>query len=122
MALTYVALRATLPSIDAAMEITAMTSTAAFKLTRPSASGEFQIERNIPLPAKRKSPGARAKYPYAGMDVGDSFHVVPAAGKGLDRARAGLHCSANAWALRRGGAWKFTVRVEGNGLRCWRIA
>ena len=99
-----------------------MTSIAAIKPTRPSASGEFQIERNVPLPIKRKSPGARAKYPYAGMDVGDSFHVVPAAGKGLDRARHGLHCSANAWALRRGNNWKFTVRVEGNGLRCWRIA
>lgn len=63
------------------------------------------IEKNIPLPMK---------YPFAQMDVNDSF-AVPASVN-----RSTVNVSAMRFGRKHG--MKFTVRQMPDGtLRCWRI-
>jgi hypothetical protein len=66
------------------------------------------IEKDVPLPASAKW----SKYPFAEMEIGDSF-VVP-------RERHEQLRSASSWAGRRHGR-KFTIRIVGEQVRCWRI-
>lgn len=81
------------------------------------------IDRNTPLPFVRK--GRPCKYPFAELQVGDSF-AVPLAGSIMlgkgDVAVGRISAAAVAYARRYGG--KFTVRTdrENNVARCWRLA
>lgn len=68
----------------------------------------FKIEKNVGLPA-----GARASYPFAQMEVGDSFMAPNVPPKTL-------YQSAFSHSRRHGK--KFVVRAEGAGARCWRVA
>jgi len=64
----------------------------------------MKVESNIPMPSK---------FPFAGMEVGDSF-LVP---EGVLRA------TVTVAALRYGrkNGMKFTVRKVPEGFRCWRV-
>lgn len=70
---------------------------------------EIQIESGVRLP----KPRVVFAYPYAEMDVGDSF-VVP-----VDARRKVLN--ANCKAAKKYG-YKFSARTEGDVIRVWRIA
>jgi hypothetical protein len=82
------------------------------------------IDKNIPAPAGTR--GRPARYPFADMEVGDSF-AVPLAGetwgKGTsDKAVSRLSNASNSFGKRNN--WKFVTRsrkAEGV-VRCWRIA
>lgn len=63
------------------------------------------VEKDIPLPEPRK------KYPYANMDIGDSF-FVPA-------GKMQIVCNANYRASKKLG-FKFIARCEPEGVRVWR--
>lgn len=66
----------------------------------------MKIDKNIPLPAK---------YPFAEMQVGDSF-LVP---EGISRTSIGV--AAKRFGDKHG--MRFTIRLnEKRLLRCWRIA
>ena len=66
----------------------------------------IRVDKNIPLPHR---------YPFAEMDVGDSFEV-PAHVK-----RTAVNVSAKRYGQARG--MKFTVRLTPDRkLRCWRVA
>jgi hypothetical protein len=68
-----------------------------------------EIEKNVPFPTDRLT------YPFADMDVGDSFLV----GKGK---RSSVSSNGALFAKKHPGV-KFAVRkVEGGDYRCWRIA
>ena len=69
----------------------------------------FQIEKSIPTPTTRTG----TKYPFASMDVGDSFYAGP---RDMEGARVSSYAYANRHNV------KFRTGREGDGLRVWRIA
>jgi hypothetical protein len=65
----------------------------------------MSIDKNIPIPVK---------YPFANMQVGDSFAVQP------DVKRQAIAVAAHRYGLKHG--MKFTVRLTTDRtLRCWRV-
>lgn len=70
---------------------------------------EIKIQKNVPIPGKAKK---KSKYPFEKMAVGDSFAapVKP----------AGLYAAARKWVKDNNSKWRFTVRAENEGARCWR--
>jgi hypothetical protein len=70
----------------------------------------FEIERGVPTPDH-----ARRKYPFADMEVGDSFFVPGATPVRLTNA-------ANS--LKQCYGWKrsFSARKVDGGARIWRVA
>lgn len=79
--------------------------------TAPTAS--FAIEHGVPLRPRSGGLGASAKYPFAEMTVGDSF-VGPASLRKRASSAAAAH-------FRKYGR-KFSIRNDGDGFRCWRVA
>jgi hypothetical protein len=76
------------------------------------APDEYKIERGIEIPDRARG---KAKYPFAEMEVGDSFAFPVAT---LEKVRAA--CS---WAgTRSNPKRKFSVRKHGSACRCWRVA
>ena len=74
-------------------------------------NGEIKIEKGIPVSRKGHSS---ARYPFATMEIGDSFFVVEKQTK--------LSSLATGFARRNGGQQKFTTRQVEGGVRVWRIA
>ncbi len=71
------------------------------------------IDKNVPAPA-----GKNLKYPWAEMEVGDSF-AIPNAVTQEQAAKVRGACAA--FAHRTG--TKFSIRKDEAGvLRCWRLA
>lgn len=75
----------------------------------------FEIEKNIPLLPRKLPHGPAAKYPFALMDVGDSF-FVPATPK-VSPAKVQTRLST-----RKIPGAKFATRQVEGGVRVWRIA
>lgn len=71
----------------------------------------FKIDKSVPIPAKRKG---RSKYPFATMEVGDSFLVDAASRIKTVSALAVYKKKAHP-------KQKFTVRRVEDGVRVWRI-
>lgn len=69
----------------------------------------FRIEKNIPAP-----PNRRSKYPFADMEVGDSFMIPGAATSAKIGSSISYRC------IRYGEKYR-TSAVDG-GLRVWRVA
>ena len=63
------------------------------------------IDKNIPVPGL---------YPFAHMQVGDSFLLLPT------MRRATVSVAAQRYGAKHGA--KFTVRKVPEGFRCWRVA
>lgn len=73
----------------------------------------IKIDKGIPIPPRLNNGGRPAAYPFSEMQVGDSFVYS-------GNSKAAI--STTSAASRRLG-FKFTTRVEGDGLvRIWRIA
>ena len=66
-----------------------------------------KIEKKIPIPEYR------SKYPFASMEVGDSFYME------IDPQI--LSSAAWHWSRYKNNESKFKTRKEGKGARCWRI-
>lgn len=71
----------------------------------------YAIEKNIPAPVVSRKRGRHPKYPYAFMEVGDSFYApgIPSLSASLRAAEA-----------RTG--FRFAQAHEDGGTRVWRIA
>lgn len=67
----------------------------------------YAIEKNIPMPV------GRGNYPFASMQVGDSFFVPRMKAQTLSAAACGYQKKLN---------MKYTVRTVDGGVRVWRIA
>jgi hypothetical protein len=74
---------------------------------------EFKIEKGVPLPLPRR-PRRLAKYPFANLQVGDSF-LVPGFSK-----NGQISGSLANWAKAHP-EWRFATRKVEGGLRVWRI-
>ena len=72
----------------------------------------FEIEKHIPIPEHTGS-GARPKYPFADMEVGDSFFAPNMTARSL--------INASQWHANKTGK-KFTCSTVEGGARCWRVA
>jgi len=69
----------------------------------------FKIEKGVPPPKK----GASSKYPFAAMEVNDSFFVPGA-------TPVQLRSAASAFGRRND--QKHSVAKEADGVRVWRIS
>lgn len=74
----------------------------------------FIVEKNIKMPSAKKKKKRAEKYPWARMEVGDSF-FVPNKSTGAMSAAAVL-------AKKRHPTKKFSVRTMTDGVRVWRTA
>ncbi len=74
-----------------------------------------QIEKNVPLPGS--GAGRPSKYPFADMEVGDSFLVA----EGPSSGHLGYNArnAAKNFGVRHG--MKFSVKQTEGGVRIWRI-
>lgn len=69
----------------------------------------IRIEKGIPLP----NTASRSKYPFAAMEVGDCFYAA----QPMAKVRAGVE-----YYRKSNPSFKASIRTEGAGSRCWRIA
>jgi len=74
---------------------------------KTTSTSPIKIDKGVPVPLNR-----RTKYPWADMEVGDSFFVV------TDKI---ANFKRNVYAKNRNGK-EFTARAEGDGCRVWRTA
>ena len=73
----------------------------------------FKIEKGVPLPPSRRG---RTLYPWADMEVGDSFVAGPYSTKFQNNV------TTSAALQRRKHGRSFATRKDGDNLRVWRIA
>lgn len=66
----------------------------------------YKIEKDVPFPED-----STGQYPFADMEVGDSFFAA-------DKTAVQLSNAASHWRKRKG--WKFKTRTEEGGARIWR--
>lgn len=89
-------------------------------------SERIAIDKDVPLPPKRVDLKPRtAKYPFAQMEVGDSFSV-PLTGERRNNGyvSATRLTSAAASHKKRNPGWNFAIRTlpEDSVVRIWRTA
>jgi len=73
----------------------------------------YTIESNIPIPTSQR--GAKEKYPFSKLEVGQSF-LVDEEGVKLQNVR-----TACTYAQKRMEGKKFICRAEDTGVRVWRV-
>lgn len=82
----------------------------------------YKVEKNVEMPLK-KTFTAGSKYPFAEMDIGDSF-FVPATSR-EDAKKVQTRVSASGTKFRAVHGRRFSTRVieenDGFGVRVWRI-
>lgn len=81
---------------------------------------DFKIEKSVPIKASyRDKP---CPYPFEGMEIGDSFHVVTEGAKALSE-RSKLNARVQKF-RRKSGRRTFNVatRSTETGFRVWRVA
>ena len=71
---------------------------------------EFVIEKGVPVPQRKAPP---PKYPFARLEIGDSFEAPPIHAKGAQSA-ASRYKKANP-------GWDFVARKTQDGARIWRL-
>ena len=77
----------------------------------------YQIDKDVPMPARRESVKWKA-FPFADMGVGDSFKFDP---KNPGTKPQTVGYLAAVYARQEKPQAKFKVRETANGYRCWRI-
>lgn len=83
----------------------------------------FAVRKNVPLPERASTApnGTPKKYPFAAMDVGDSF-VVPINDNPAKAVRQRIAASIQNHRRTAGRDRKFSVRLLDNELGVWRVA
>jgi hypothetical protein len=71
------------------------------------------VESNIPAPT------GRSGYPFAAMDVGDSFMIKTEDAVASKKSATAIGASARNFGKKHPS--KFTVRLVDGGVRCWRV-
>lgn len=81
------------------------------------------IDKAVPMPEGRRFGPRAARYPYADMELTDSFAVPYGEANDEERAVIARRMRQSAtWANRRFAPNKFSVREVEGGVRVWRIA
>jgi hypothetical protein len=76
----------------------------------------FDIEDDVPVPYTGNTSGRPSRYPWAQLQVGQSFVIPPNKKSNKGPARGGLAASAKKYNI------KITTAEEEGGLRVWRIS
>ena len=79
----------------------------------------FEIEKNIPVTDARST---RNVYPFADMEVGDSFFVPVTENIGKVSLGRRLRSAVHNHTKLEGVESTFSVRQYGEGMRVWRVA
>lgn len=75
----------------------------------------YVIDKTVPMPIlAKRGPGRTPLYPFALMEIGDSFEAI---GGNAEKARYAVV----KWKARFPG-WQYTAQKTPNGLRIWRTA
>lgn len=77
----------------------------------------FELEKGVPVPPRGAILRARGKYPFARMQVGDSFLVK----EKRERLSTKMSSCAANWARANDVPWKFVARMTPDGVRVWRV-
>lgn len=84
---------------------------------------EFKVEKNVMIPAFGHR-SSRSKYPFAEMEVKDSFFIPAETQKEQARVRANIYGAKKQYQLKTKSNFKVVSRVvhesRGPGLRVWR--
>lgn len=72
----------------------------------------FEIQKNVPIPTELDGRGRKASYPFATMEIGDSFYV--------DSKKKGINAMNAARVHKHRNGMKFLSQPEGEGSRIWR--
>lgn len=82
----------------------------------------YEIEKNIPIPTDRHR-GGRGKpiYPFAKMEVGDSFFVPLPEGAVPNKFRTRIYLGARRHKEVHNPDFQITVKAYPGGFRCWRL-
>ena len=78
----------------------------------------FMIEEDVPMP-KRQGGRTGSKYPFAALDVGQSFMVPDTQDKEVNVGT--LRSALGAFKKRNPDSGKFSVRSVDGGVRVWRV-
>ena len=73
----------------------------------------YEIEKNVPMKHKKDKERFTRKYPFADMDIGDSFKVEP---ENRERVRVASAVEGT----RKGKRFKIALD-ENDQIRCWRL-
>lgn len=76
------------------------------------------IDKGVAVPAKTSR---NATYPFADMEVGDSFYVASVK-ENHQRILGSVATCVRHYVTRRAPQKRFTVRQIDSGIRCWRLA
>lgn len=76
----------------------------------------IKIEKGIEIPSRLRKSGKPSKYPFAQLEVGESFLVRTTSKKSKVNRQVGLCSSFRKYAPKR-----FTSRTIAEGVRIWRI-
>jgi hypothetical protein len=74
----------------------------------------FALEQGVPIPEACRRTRNRCLFPFAKMEVGQSFFVP------LEQAWT-LSTSASQFQRKHPGHRRFTTRMVEGGVRCWRV-
>ena len=74
----------------------------------------FTIDKDVPPPTTGTGRAGQSKYPFAEMEVGDSFAGTS--------DTATVRSALRHWRTRNNSTRKFTVHKTATGYRCWRVA
>ena len=78
-----------------------------------------KIETGIPIPPSRQGR-KNHDYPYADLEIGQSFFAAPRPGKSIRQTAIYLGAMSAYYAKKTGR--RFTLRVVEGGVRVWRFA
>ena len=81
----------------------------------------FRIQRHIPIAGTYRSLGPHLRYPFAEMEIGESFEIKVNT-KEIKKKVSNLSSACASYVKSRNNAAKFTVRRTSNdSIRVWRI-
>lgn len=83
----------------------------------------FQIEKDVPIPARKAGKFPPCRYPYAEMAVGDSFLIETTDDDEARRKQVDAQIALRDWRKRSRGAvngFAVTTRQTWDGVRVWR--
>jgi hypothetical protein len=84
----------------------------------------YKIESGVALPdvARHSTRKGSTKYPFAEMNVGQSFLIPATSEDEVVKVESRLRGATLRYAKQQGGTVKFTVRAVNDGIRVWRVA
>ena len=82
---------------------------------------QIKLEKNIPIPTRKRMKSKKLYSIFENMEIGDSF-AIPIVGEKDSLVRSRLYMAARNFKLYKSVNWTFTSRVIDNEVRIWRIS